>query len=322
MALDSKVALITSKQPDKAISFDYWTRLSTTDKGKPLYMPLKTNGYFDGIAGKRQDFCHINLAGNNEITVSLIKDVSKPTYLPETPSIALDLGLATLFATNRGDLMGRNFYNVLQKYDALISRLATGRQRQGLPVRSKRYDKLVSNLRMFMKNEINRVINRLADLYKPAEIVVERLCFQNSNLSKRMNRLLSWFGKSYVSAKLYSIGEAFGIVITETNPAYSSQECSACGYVDKANRMSQAVFKCKCCDTGMHADVNAGRNHLKRSSFGVIDVYRSKPAVLRILTEGFLSNVERIPRLYSKAKGLLPQNPYFRELLAQSKGFL
>ena len=113
-----------------------------------------------------------------------------------------------------------------------------------------------------MKNEINRVLNRIVKIHMPAEIVVERLNFQNAGLSKRMNRLISRFGKAAVTAKLKSLDEMHGIAITETNPAYSSQECSVCGYMDRTNRKSQSEFECKCCNTGIHADVNGARNHL------------------------------------------------------------
>lgn len=323
MALDNKVAVISAKAEGKAKSFDYWVRLSTLDKGKPIMVPVNGNNFYDGIAGVRKKFCQVNLTKAGEITVSFVKDVPSEVgiYLPQTPKIALDLGLKTLFATDKGDLLGRRFYDLLNKYDVLISKLASNRQRQGLPVRSPRYDNLVDHLRAFMKNEINRCLNRVVDLYRPAEILVERLDFRNPDLSRRMNRLISWFGKSFARQKLDSLHEKLGIVITNTNAAYSSQECSVCGYVDKKNRGTQAIFKCQCCLTGLHADVNAARNHLSRSSDGVIDVYKSKQAVLRILTGRFLSDAERIPRLCSKAKDLLPRNPYFRECLAQSKGF-
>ena len=145
--------------------------------------------------------------------------------------------------------------------------------------------------------------------------------FRSPTLSGRMNRLISWFGKSYVQQKLKSLTEMLGLTITEGNPAYSSQECSVCGYVDKANRTAQAIFQCQCCNNGIHADVNATRNHLGRSFSGVIDVYKSTETVLRILTERFLSHAERIPRLYGKRESLLPANPYFRGYPAQLKGF-
>jgi putative transposase len=196
------------------------------------------------------------------------------------------------------------------------------RQRQGLKVKNKKYGKLVHNIREFMTNEINRVINRVVDLYKPAEVVIEKLDFRSPELSRRMNRLISWFGKSAVKRKLDSLAEQYKIKVPRINPAFTSQECSECGYIDKGNRISRGKFKCKCCYNGIHADVNAGRNHLARSSDKVIDVYKSKEAVLRILTGRFLSNVERNPRLHSRAMDLLPGNPYFKEALAQFKGFL
>ena len=322
MALDNKVAVISEARPDGARSFDYWVRLSTLEKGYPVMLPVIGNPYYENIKGTRRSFCQINLTEDDEITVLFIKDVPRLEYIPITPKFALDLGLVYLFASDKGDLFGRQFYEVLQRYDALISKLTSNRQRQGFPIRNKRYRKLIHNLRQYMKNEINRVLNRTIELYKPAEIVVERLNFQNANLSRRMNRLLSWFGKSCVTQKLQSIQEEYGIIVTYTNPAYSSQECSSCSYVDKDNRKTQAEFQCKICNTSIHADVNGARNHLVRSSDKVIDIYNSKGTVLRVLTERFLLVAERIPRLYSKAKDLLPGNPYFRDTLAQSKGFL
>lgn len=173
-----------------------------------------------------------------------------------------------------------------------------------------------------MKNEINRVLNRAVSIHKPAEIVIERLNFQSPDLSRRMNRLISRFGKSVVKQKLDHCASYYGIKITEVNPAYTSQQCSVCGYVDKTNRVSRAQFKCKCCSSVLHADVNAARNHLARSSDKVIDVYKSTQDVLQILTKTFLADLQRITRHYRMAPGLLSSNPYFAGPLAQPKGFL
>jgi len=49
MNLDNKVAVIAQKTHDKAKTFDYWLRLSTCEKGKPVYMPVESNKYFDSI---------------------------------------------------------------------------------------------------------------------------------------------------------------------------------------------------------------------------------------------------------------------------------
>jgi putative transposase len=45
-------------------------------------------------------------------------------------------------------------------------------------------------------------------------------------------------------------------------PNYTSQQCSVCGSVNKANRISQSRFKCVSCGYESNADLNASRNIL------------------------------------------------------------
>ncbi len=48
--------------------------------------------------------------------------------------------------------------------------------------------------------------------------------------------------------------------VEEIRPAFTSQRCSACGYVDGKSRESQARFACTACGFACNADVNAARN--------------------------------------------------------------
>jgi len=48
--------------------------------------------------------------------------------------------------------------------------------------------------------------------------------------------------------------------VQKVNPAFTSQRCSACGYLDRKSRESQAFFRCTACAFACHADVNAARN--------------------------------------------------------------
>lgn len=59
-----------------------------------------------------------------------------------------------------------------------------------------------------------------------------------------------------------------GIRVVHVDPAYTSQGCSACGHVAKANRPNQSTFRCTSCGFAEHADVNAARNIAAR---GVAD---------------------------------------------------
>ena len=50
------------------------------------------------------------------------------------------------------------------------------------------------------------------------------------------------------------------VEIIAINPAYTSLRCSECGYTDKKNRESQALFHCLSCGYKDNADVNAAKN--------------------------------------------------------------
>ena len=75
-----------------------------------------------------------------DISLYFIKDVPdrKDSYIPLTDKISVDTGLVTAMATDRGDLLGRDFMERLLYYDKRITPLAANRQRQGLPARSHR----------------------------------------------------------------------------------------------------------------------------------------------------------------------------------------
>ncbi|MFC9993298.1 RNA-guided endonuclease InsQ/TnpB family protein [Nocardia sp. NPDC127526] len=51
-----------------------------------------------------------------------------------------------------------------------------------------------------------------------------------------------------------------GVPVVFVDPHDTSRMCSACRYVDKNNRVSQAKFRCRSCGVVAHADVNASHN--------------------------------------------------------------
>ena len=57
-----------------------------------------------------------------------------------------------------------------------------------------------------------------------------------------------------------------GVPVAYVDPAYTSQMCSACGYVSKKNRPDRATFCCTSCGFAEHADVNAARNIAARGA--------------------------------------------------------
>ncbi|CUM41322.1 putative virulence protein [Streptomyces venezuelae] len=77
-----------------------------------------------------------------------------------------------------------------------------------------------------------------------------------------LNRAILDKGWHRLELALTSAARYTGTSVVKVNPAYTSQRCSACGFVTEGNRESQAVFVCKAPDCGHreHADVNAGKN--------------------------------------------------------------
>lgn len=55
------------------------------------------------------------------------------------------------------------------------------------------------------------------------------------------------------------------VTVLRVNPAFTSQQCSACGQVDAASRRTQASFVCTTCGHAENADVNAAKNILHRA---------------------------------------------------------
>ncbi len=127
-----------------------------------------------------------------------------------------------------------------------------------------------------------------------------------NEFSKPVKRVLIKIGRN----KLKELSEEYGIDVVGINPAYSSQTCSNCNYIDKENRKEQTEFECRLCGKKLNVDVNVSRNLLVRHQEGMYS-HGIKQA-FRWQIERFLNLLsERYKCLWSKAWGLLAVNPYY-----------
>jgi len=60
--------------------------------------------------------------------------------------------------------------------------------------------------------------------------------------------------------KIKTKAKETGIAVSMIDPRYTSQRCSRCGHIDKANRKDQAHFHCLKCGYSCNADFNASQN--------------------------------------------------------------
>jgi putative transposase len=265
MTLDVKVAILEEGKN----SFPYWLKIATLQKGKPIYLPLKKNPFFEQQKSKGQlkKFVQLSITDKGKITISPVIEQADAEERTKGKSVGLDWGVTVLFATSEGQLLGKKMLNSLKVWDDILIELQAELQRKQLKLKENAYYReLQQRITEYVKNEVGRVLNKIAT-EEIREIIVEKLNFRNGGLSRQMNRIVTRAGRRAVEAKLKRLQEEKGIVISHVNAAYSSRQCSSCGYVSSKNRKSQSEFKCECCGQLMNADVNAARNIKERRSF-------------------------------------------------------
>lgn len=258
LKLDEKVAVLEVSK--HATHFDYFLKLSTLQKGKLIYLPLKCNPYLDDCLkrGERLPFVQVRLT-DKTCTISAIVGYDKAPLRSSKESIGLDFGMVAMFTTSDGERHGLSSFTKLKIWDEELSALTKEFQKQSIKLSTnERYVQLQQRIKSYFKNEICRILNKLAKK-NVGIFVVEKLDFRAAGLSKRMNRLIGRTYRSVVKAKLARLEEQYGIQIVAVNPAYTSQECSRCHHVSKHNRKSQKDFVCRHCHYSCNADVNAGR---------------------------------------------------------------
>ena len=278
LKLDEKVAVL--EVSETATHFDYFLKLSTLQKGKPIYLPLKRNPYLDECLkkGERLPFVQVRIT-DKLCTISAIVGYDKAPLRPSTESIGLDFGMVSMFTTSDGERHGLSSFTKLKIWDKELLDLSKNLQKQSIKFSTnERYVQLQQRIKSYFKNEICRILNRLAKK-NVGVFAVEHLDFRAAGMSKQMNRLIGRTYRSVVKAKLTRLEEQYGIQIIAVNPAYTSQEGSRCHYVSKDNRKTQKDFVCQHCHFSCNADINAGRViNQRRSLMLEFPVYAKRSA--------------------------------------------
>lgn len=286
MDMDGKIARVEDARNTKC---ERWAVVSTLESGKPIRVPVVADRKLDGNLFANDETLSNHLVIRFDLEGNpigrLITTLPKAKARTQGETLGLDWGMDCMLALSDGRLLGTRMFGWLKQRDAELTELTRALQKSGVkPSRSRRYRNLQRRIRACYRNEIGRLFNRLGR-ERVKEIVVERLDFRSQGLSHRMNRLLTRTGRAAVSAKLKRLQELDGIAVAEVNPAYTSQECSRCGYTARNNRQTRDLFRCECCGTTLHADINASRNILSRRSRR--DGWRSirKQEIVRMLDQ-------------------------------------
>jgi transposase len=265
--------VVVEKSEDS--SFDYWLRISTLDKGNPLRVPVKLASYHKKALEGRTLNTSTTLYKRKGIwwlTLSFDLDVPLETE-PSAPRVGADVGIANFITTSTGKRYG-SFHGKLARRQKRDREKRRRKAKLRACLKKKGITKLPSTssasgqrLGRHVRQEINRAVNLMIADHLNARIIYEDLSVASMRFKARS-----------MNAYLYASNLAHTV-----QAAYSSQECSRCHYVDRANRPNQQTFLCRVCGNRKHADCNAAQNLASRFGDNELAACKGKKEVKTLL---------------------------------------
>ncbi len=184
--------------------------------------------------------------------------------LDEVSILGIDRGVSNIAVCSDGQFFGASqIKNVRCKY----RRLRTKLQSKGTKS-ARRLLKRMSGKERRFQTDVNHCISK-SIVNKPKTVfVLEDLSGIRPNKKEgtskgKQNFWLSNWSFFQLEQFIEYKAESLGKIMLKIDPAYTSQECSKCGEVNKNSR-NGLKYKCKCCGFELNSDLNAARNIANR----------------------------------------------------------
>jgi IS605 OrfB family transposase len=175
--------------------------------------------------------------------------------------LGIDLGIVNIATTSDGEIMaGRELNRIRSRERGLRAKL----QKKKTPSAKRRLKK-----RRCKEARRARDINHKIAKHVVAEaertgrgIALEDLTGIRERVRLRKPQRATHSSWSFAQLGQFIAYKArrAGVPVVYVDPAYTSRTCAECGHIDKASRVSQAWFACRCCGFVDHADRNGSRN--------------------------------------------------------------
>jgi len=188
-------------------------------------------------------------------------EVEAPDLQDVDDVIGIDLGVTNIATDSDGMIhSGRTVKSVRYRQRRLRNRL----QKKGTLAAKRRLRKLAGQEYRFAKDvnhTISKRIVREAQRTKRG-IALEDLKDIRTRVRARKSQRTVLHSWSFLQLQAFIAYKALqcGIPVVLVDPRNTSRTCPSCGHIAKANRPSQAVFRCTSCGCAGHADVIAAEN--------------------------------------------------------------
>lgn len=264
-------------------------KISTLISRKRIPVKMKEEKRLAGNLILKWDEC-LHIYGTQKFEV--------PDEVPQENVVAIDKGESALITSISGRQYGNEYRNINKelierqveknKNRSRIFQHMKELERKGEMEKAgnmrtynlgkKKQEKFSNRIRERSRSYINRTVNEFLDAELPSEIIKEDLGWEKKSRKKGkgfMARISRW-EKGVLDDSLEWKAYKSGIMVTNVNPAYTSQVHHECGKFGKRNSRS---FRCPHCDKEMNADVNAAHNIMKRKNIKEITLYTSAEKV-------------------------------------------
>jgi putative transposase len=282
-----------------------YIKVMSLKKGERITLPLKGHTSIQGNIRIIVKDKMVNVHHTTSLKKPLLHDIQEV--------VGIDLGYTEVLTDNLGNSYGEGFgKNLTEISDWLKHKM---QNRNKLHALQKEYVKSndeskrkkarhiqkinLSKEKLTIKIErhketslrlINTALNEMLNKTKAKTIVSEDLSRQfHFGHFKNMNRRLSSWCRRSLKERLSFKALVKGFDHHEVNPAYTSQTCPSCGYVDASNRCSynKDKFVCLHCKTEGHSDKFAAINLKARYFDNHITRYTPYREVKKILLDRF-----------------------------------
>ena len=229
--------------------------------------------------------------------VSIVCELEVPEPARKTePVVALDRGVHNLIGDSDGTLIPNPAH-----LERTLERLAraqrvVSRREKGSKKRRKAIARVIS-LHRKIRRQREHALHCLSSTYAKSHgtVIVERLQIGNmvqasSGLARRI--LDAGWGR-LVEMLRYKLAWRGGQLV-EVPAAYSSQTCSACGYVHASSRSAER-FRCSLCGYSDHADLNAAKVLKSRANRSALPLEGALPESTRRKGKVVVLRVPRRP---------------------------
>ena len=271
--LTAKDALPVKLEAAKGQGFDYWIRVSTLEKGQPLWLPLKLAAYHKKKLAQHQPNTSVTLERRTDGTwwLTLTFDEQVKPKTPQAEPVAIDVGINNFITTSTGQHYGTFQGKLTERFE----RDRAKRQRKAklrAVLKKKGVKKLPSTasatgerLRRHTRQTINKAVKDFFHDHPDSAIVLEALSVSTMRFkSRRMNAKLYASNLAHIPEHIEWVASKSGLPVVKVNPAYSSQECNQCHFVHRHNRPNQQTFCCQVCGYQANADEAAAVNLANR----------------------------------------------------------